>query len=189
MPKIVVIGSCRFEPYEFLAVPEKVPNLYNTEEGYQIACKKFYPAIDKADEVWVYVPDGLGEHTSRDLVYALSKNKTIRMIGEDTTWEQTVKFNDKHFPNWRNIEPVYFSNALAGEVGEICNKIKHFIGGGTHKVEVTKEDVGKEDSDTLIYLVLLLESLGITEKQFLEMFKEKMEENEFRMKLNGANQK
>jgi len=80
MPKIVVLGSARYEPYEFLAVPNKIPGAWNTEEGYRIASKKFYPAIDEADEVWVYAPQGIGEHTLRDLQYAQSKHKKIRYI-------------------------------------------------------------------------------------------------------------
>ena len=80
MTKIVILGSCRFSPYIFLAVPEPIPGLHNTEEGYQTASKKFYPAINEADEIWVYAPDGIGEHTGRDLEYALSKKKIIRII-------------------------------------------------------------------------------------------------------------
>jgi len=80
MPKIVILGSCRHEPYEILAVPNKIPKAWNTEKGYEIASKKFYPAIDKADEVWVYAPDGIGEHTFRDMKYAKSKGKKIRFI-------------------------------------------------------------------------------------------------------------
>jgi hypothetical protein len=84
MPKIVILGSCRFEPYEILFVPKALPKgLYNTEEGYQQSTKKTYPAIDEADEVWVYAPDGVGEHTSRDLAYAVGKGKKIRLIEPD----------------------------------------------------------------------------------------------------------
>lgn len=77
MPKIVILGSCRFEPYEILAVPNKIPNAWNTEEGYQIACKIFHPAIEQADVVLVYAPDGVGIHTQRDINYAREKGKTI----------------------------------------------------------------------------------------------------------------
>jgi len=81
MPKIVILGSCRYEPYEILFVPKKIPGLWNTEEGYKKASERCYPAIDQADEVWVYVPDGrIGEHTKRDIEYALKRKKTIRII-------------------------------------------------------------------------------------------------------------
>jgi len=82
MPKIVILGSSRFGPYEILAVPNKIEGAKNTEEGYRIACKTFYPAIDKSDEVWVYIPDGkIGEHTMRDLLYAVEKQKIVRIVG------------------------------------------------------------------------------------------------------------
>lgn len=80
MTKIVILGSRRFSPYEILAVPNLIPGAWNTEEGYEIAAKKFYPAIDQADEVWVYAPDGIGEHTQRDLNYATMQGKRIRIL-------------------------------------------------------------------------------------------------------------
>lgn len=72
MVKIVILGSCRFEPYEILFVPKKVKGKWNTEEGYKMASKKCYKAIEEADEIWVYVPDGIGGHTQRDINFALS---------------------------------------------------------------------------------------------------------------------
>ena len=79
-PKIVILGSCRFEPYEILAVPNKIPNAWNTEKGYRIAAKKFYPAIKKADVILVYAPDGIGEHTKRDIEEARRQKKEICII-------------------------------------------------------------------------------------------------------------
>lgn len=82
MPKIVILGSCRFEPYEITFVPEKIEEkeLYNTEEGYKLASDKCYPAIDKADLVLVYIPDGMGEHTHRDMEYTKKKEKNIWIL-------------------------------------------------------------------------------------------------------------
>lgn len=80
MPKIVILGSCRFEPYKILAVPKKVKGKWNTEEGYQISTERFYPAIKEADEVWVYAPDGIGEHTQRDLDFAIKEGKIIKFL-------------------------------------------------------------------------------------------------------------
>lgn len=82
MPKIVILGSCKYEPYEVLAVPNKIPNAWNTERGYELASKKFYPAIEKADIVLVYAPDGIGEHTQRDIDFAMSKGKPIFLFGQ-----------------------------------------------------------------------------------------------------------
>ena len=88
MVKIVILGSCRHSPYEILLVPNPLlssytpdkHSLYNTEEGYINACKVFYPAIDKADLILVYAPDGIGEHTKRDIDYSISKNKRVHFI-------------------------------------------------------------------------------------------------------------
>lgn len=79
MVKIVILGSCRFEPYEILASPKKNEK-WNTQEGYEMATQRFYPAILKADEVWVYAPDGIGEHTQRDMEYAKKCGKLIRLL-------------------------------------------------------------------------------------------------------------
>lgn len=85
VPKIVILGSCKHEPYEILAMPNRLnPKLYEKdhEKAYEEACKTFYPAIDECDEVWIYVPNGnIGEHTMRDLLYAMEKRKTIRYVG------------------------------------------------------------------------------------------------------------
>lgn len=78
--KIVILGSCRFAPYKVLAVPNPIAGLHNTEEGYIEAAKIFYPAINDADVVIVYAPDGIGEHTLRDLKYAESLGKKIVII-------------------------------------------------------------------------------------------------------------
>ena len=84
MPKIVILGSCRHEPYEILFVPKKVSKeLYNTEEGYKEASKKCYPAIDESDFCIVYAPDGLGEHTTRDMIYALKKGKPVILLDKE----------------------------------------------------------------------------------------------------------
>ncbi len=82
MPKIVILGSCRFEPYEITFVPEKIKEkeLYNTEEGYKLASIKCYSAIDEADLVLIYNPDRIGEHTLRDMEYAKKKKKKIWIL-------------------------------------------------------------------------------------------------------------
>jgi hypothetical protein len=82
MTKMVILGSCRFEPYEILAVPEKVEGLWNTEEGYEKATEKFHPAMDQADVIIVYAPDGIGEHTQKDIDYARSIGKKVYGLTE-----------------------------------------------------------------------------------------------------------
>ena len=82
MTKFVVLGSCRFEPYEILAVPNKIPRAWNTDKGYALAAKIFYPAMDKADVIIVYAPDGIGLHTQKDIDYAHSIGKKVYELKE-----------------------------------------------------------------------------------------------------------
>ena len=80
MPKMVILGSCKHEPYVVLAMPNKLnPKMYNEnhKKAYEHACKYFYPAIDNTDIIIVYCPDGIGKHTQKDINYAKSKNKKI----------------------------------------------------------------------------------------------------------------
>jgi len=100
MPKFVIVGSCRFEPYIVVAMPRKLTNTeHTTEKGYTEACKIFYPAIDslgETDGVIVWAPDGIGEHTKRDIRYAQNKGKKVYLlkempfqgdvIGEESAW-------------------------------------------------------------------------------------------------------
>lgn len=80
MVRIVILGSCRFSPYIVLAAPNPLSDAHNTEEGYYCSTKLFYPAIDEADIVIVYAPDGIGDHTKRDMEYAESQGKRIVII-------------------------------------------------------------------------------------------------------------
>lgn len=82
MPKIVILGSSRFAPYVLLAVPDRIIGGSNDDLGYEIASQTFYPAIDEADLIILYAPDGIGEHTQRDLDYARRKGKTVYRLVE-----------------------------------------------------------------------------------------------------------
>ena len=78
MTKFVFLGSCRFEPYDILIVPKKLTNTpHTTEEGYLLATKLFFPAILESDVIIIYAPDGIGEHTQRDINFALRNNKNV----------------------------------------------------------------------------------------------------------------
>lgn len=89
MVKITILGSCRFEPYEILAVP-KANELHNTEKGYLIAFKKFKKAMDESDLIICYTPDGIGEHTKRDLKYARTTNATIIVISKEESLDEAT---------------------------------------------------------------------------------------------------
>lgn len=101
----------------------------------------------------------------------------------DEIWEEIVKFNDKNFPNWRKREVIFLSNAIAGETGELCNKIKKLYGGGTNKETPTDMDISFEGFDIIVYLVMLLETLGIDREKFCEFSNKKLEI--LRRRVNG----
>jgi len=96
-------------------------------------------------------------------------------------WHRILSFNDRYFTDWRQAHPVFFSNAMAGELGEICNITKRMAGGGTHRKPAKAEDILEESVDLLIYSVLLLQSLGFTATHFKVAFDMKMKELEERM--------
>ena len=101
-------------------------------------------------------------------------------------WEQIIEFNNEYFPGWRNNqELIFFSNALAGEVGEICNKVKKLYGGGTNKNTPSQTDMIFEAVDVYIYLVLFLEAYEVDEHIFASVFAEKMRINKERMIRNS----
>lgn len=95
MPKITILGSCSFEPYEILAAPNRLDaELYEKEheKAYDNAFEKvFKKAIEDCDFVFVYNPYGIGEHTKKDLDYAKSQGKHIVFydpIMEKSPWDE-----------------------------------------------------------------------------------------------------
>lgn len=78
MPKIVILGSCRYEPYEILYTPHRIDG--DDEAGYQKAKKIYGPLIEQCDECWVFAPDGIGYHTARDIKTALEQGKIVRLL-------------------------------------------------------------------------------------------------------------
>lgn len=104
------------------------------------------------------------------------------MNEEQDVWNRIVDFNEKYFPGWRQAEYVFYSNAIAGEAGELCNSVKHLAGGGTHKLNVTTFDLMDELADLFVYIVLMSETVGFPRLYFYETVKRKMEKNEIRMK-------
>jgi len=91
-------------------------------------------------------------------------------------WQQIVKFNDKYFPDWRERELILYSNALAGEVGELCNNVTKMYGGGTKKLsnELLTFNSRIEAVDVFIQLVLFLGAQGLDWEHFESYFDMKM---------------
>jgi hypothetical protein len=86
MPKIVVLGSLKHEPYEMLAPKMMNPELHaQGPEGHELAyvkaCEVFYPAIERADLVLVWLPGGkISKHTKADMMFAISQRKRVVLI-------------------------------------------------------------------------------------------------------------
>lgn len=77
MTNFVILGSRRFAPYKIPFVPLEMPDVLDEEERFQISIKKSHPAMDDADVIIVYAPDGIGIHTQRDIDYALKNGKEV----------------------------------------------------------------------------------------------------------------
>lgn len=105
------------------------------------------------------------------------------------TWSKILNFNNEYFPGWRNIDEIYYSNALAGEVGELCNMVKHRVGGGTNRSgpQPGGMDLVFECADIFIYLSLLLERNGVDIVLFNQIINDKIDKNIIRMKDNLRN--
>jgi len=74
------------------------------------------------------------------------------------------------FKSYDHVDAMYFSNALAGETGEVCNLIKKLVrrdhGGPDVGNSIRVEDIdtaklSEEVGGVLIYLDLLCSKLGI----------------------------
>lgn len=96
-------------------------------------------------------------------------------------WDNIIKFNNKYFPDWRSVEEIYYSNAIAGEAGEICNAVKHRCGGGTNKKQVSTHELMDEIADTFIYLELLIEKQGLDVTSLAYAINSKVKKNIERM--------
>ena len=82
-------------------------------------------------------------------------------------WIQITGFQDEFYPDWKTVKPrLLFSNALAGEVGELCGVITHLDGGGTNNEKYTEEMILEEAVDTYIQLILLLARSGFDQIDF-----------------------
>jgi len=104
-------------------------------------------------------------------------------------WRAIEQFNDKYFPNWRNRDLVFYSNALAGEVGELCNEVNHLYGGGTKKhidKDINTFKARIESVDVFIQLVLFLGAQGLDASDFECYFNMKMSKIEERMQASSG---
>lgn len=114
----------------------------------------------------------------------------VKSMTEDrfaSLWEAIIEFNDRHFPNWRDRHPVFYSNAIAGEVGEVCGITKRMAGGGTNRKAHTDENpytkLREEIVDVFIYSILLLQSQHTDLDEFFIAASQKLKKLEDRMAI------
>ena len=89
-------------------------------------------------------------------------------------WVQITDFQDEFYPGWmENLPRLLYSNALAGEVGELCGVITHLDGGGTNNTKYNDDMILEESVDTYIQLVLLLARSGFDQIDFERAYKKK----------------
>jgi NTP pyrophosphatase (non-canonical NTP hydrolase) len=96
-------------------------------------------------------------------------------------WDAVLVFNEKYFPGWRGEEEIYLSNALAGEVGEVCNTVKHRVGGGANLSRPSDYELLEELADVFMYMELLIEVRGHDITTFAGVIGEKLKKNRERM--------
>lgn len=96
-------------------------------------------------------------------------------------WDEVLQFNERYFPGWRRTSEVFYSNALAGEVGEVCNMTKHRAGGGTNKSKPSARELMNEIADVFIYLELLVEIMGLDVTSLSDAIHTKVQTNIKRM--------
>jgi NTP pyrophosphatase (non-canonical NTP hydrolase) len=97
-------------------------------------------------------------------------------------WDEVIQFNERYFPGWRRTSEVFYSNALAGEVGEVCNMTKHRAGGGTNRSKPSAYELMDEIADVFIYLELLVEIMGLDVSSLSDAIHTKVQINIKRMK-------
>lgn len=84
--------------------------------------------------------------------------------------EREASDSADYFPRLRQ-DPLYLGIALAGETGEVCNKIKKWARDEWTDKELA-EEVKDELADILIYLVMLADELELDLEKEWEVKKE-----------------
>jgi len=96
-------------------------------------------------------------------------------------FDEIKTFNNRYFPQWTNQDETFYSNAMAGEVGEVCNLTKKLNGGGTSGKTPSHDEIIEECADTLIYTIILIQKMGFGASDFKKAIKDKIEKNRTRM--------
>ena len=100
-------------------------------------------------------------------------------------------FNDKYMKEWENRHIICYTNAIAGEAGELCNSAKHFSGGGTNSNRIGlseqhyKNEIMEEMADIIIYCCILTMRLNLNHIDLLNAIHKKLKEVRHRKELKG----
>lgn len=86
------------------------------------------------------------------------------------------------FPKSRAIE--YLSMGLAGEAGEICNKLKKRVRGDINTA--SDKEIAKELGDVLWYVAVLANTLGISLSEVAQMNINKLKKRSDQQTLKGS---
>lgn len=70
--------------------------------------------------------------------------------------------NKTYFPECASWTEIDWSNAMAGEAGEVCNKTKKRKRMWRESDNITTEDLMGEIADVICYADLLAESIGVS---------------------------
>tara|TARA_R110000782_G_scaffold256169_2_gene345076 strand:+ start:1495 stop:1869 length:375 start_codon:yes stop_codon:yes gene_type:complete len=107
--------------------------------------------------------------------------KEKKMSRITATEYQTAACGTAIFP--KETALAYLTLGLAGEAGEIANKVKKFIRDGDNPTK--REEIGKELGDVCWYLAVLSDELGLNLGQIMEQNIDKLASRKKRGTLGG----
>lgn len=105
-----------------------------------------------------------------------------RFLRESLELDEYQKQSQKFavYPN--NFKVIYPSLGLAGEAGEVAEKVKKWLRDGS----IDKEEVAKELGDVLWYLAAIAKDLGYPLSDIAQMNLDKLQSRKKRGKIRGS---
>ena len=96
---------------------------------------------------------------------------------------ETIRiFNEEYMKKWKSRHIICYTNAIAGEAGELCNTAKHFSGGGTNSSKIGlnkqqyKDEIMAEIADIIIYCCILTMTLNLNHNDLVNSIHKKLKE-------------